>query len=158
LPLFQCLYFQYFREEPTFFAIPPLHHFSFQSLPSLSELFYPFQFFHGIIKADMCVHVHRNIDVRMPHEILKGLRIHSRFCHIRTIRVAANMRCNVWHLLSADYLSGNTIIYNNTSKLESKWVLYQNVIIHCHLKSWSKHTLYGENGTVTLAILLLQFY
>ena len=40
----------------------------------------------------------------MPHEVLQRLGIHSRFCHIRTIRVSAYMRCDVWHLHPVDVI------------------------------------------------------
>ena len=41
--------------------------------------------------------------------------------------------------------------------LKSKWILYQNVIIHRHLKIWSQHSPNGMNGTAAFPILLLQF-
>ena len=62
------------------------------------------------------------------------------------------------HLVFCDCLSCNCIIYQYPGKLKSEWILYQNVIIHRHLKGWSKYSPYGVDGTVTLAIFLLQLY
>lgn len=61
----------------------------------LSELFHPFQFFLGIIKPDMCVDIHRHADIRMSHEVLQCLWIHSRFRHIGTIGMSTYMRSDV---------------------------------------------------------------
>ena len=44
------------------------------------------------------------------------------------------------HLVFGYCLSCDCIIYQYSGKLESKWILYKNVIIHRHLKSWSQHT------------------
>ena len=49
------------------------------------------------------------------------------------------------HLVFADCLSRNRIINHHSSKLKSKWILYNNIIINCHLKCWSKHTSYVMN-------------
>ena len=38
----------------------------------------------------------------MPHEVLQGLRVHSRFCHIGAIGVSAHMRRDIWHLHPVD--------------------------------------------------------
>ena len=46
----------------------------------------------------MRVNVHRDSDVRMPHEVLQGLGIHSCACLVAAVSVAANMRGDVWHL------------------------------------------------------------
>ena len=46
----------------------------------------------------MCVHIHCYADVRMSHEVLQCLRVHSRFCHIRAIGVSAHMWSDVCHL------------------------------------------------------------
>ena len=62
------------------------------------------------------------------------------------------------HLVFCDCLSCDCIIYQYSSKLKSEWILYQNVIIHCHLKGWSQHSPDGMNGTVAFSIFLLQFY
>ena len=62
-----------------------------------SKLFHPFQFFLSVIESDMRVHIHCDRYIRMPHEVLQRLRIHSRFCHIRAIGVSAYMWSNVWH-------------------------------------------------------------
>ena len=68
------------------------------------KLFHPLQFFFSIIESDMRVHIHCDRYIRMPHEVLQRLGIHSRFCHIRTIRVSAYMRCDVWHLHPVDVI------------------------------------------------------
>ena len=62
------------------------------------------------------------------------------------------------HLVFCDCLSCDCIIYQYSSKLKSEWILYQNVIIHRHLKGWSQHSPDGMNGTVAFPIFLLQFY
>ena len=48
------------------------------------------------------IHIHRNADVRMPHEVLQGLLIHSRFCHIGAISMAAYMWSDVRPLHSVN--------------------------------------------------------
>ena len=62
------------------------------------------------------------------------------------------------HLVFCNCLSYDCIIYQYSGKLKSEWILYQNVIIHCHLKGWSQHSPDGMNGTVAFPIFLLQFY
>ena len=58
----------------------------------------------------MRVHIHCDRYIRMPHEVLQFLGIHSRFCHIAAIGVSAYMRRDVWHLhpinviVSADHV------------------------------------------------------
>ena len=75
------------------------------------KLFHPFQFFLSIIESDMRVHIHCNRYIRMPHEVLQCLGIHSRFCHIRAIGVSAYVRCNIWHLYSVNVIvSANHMI------------------------------------------------
>lgn len=86
----------------------------------LPKLFHPFQFFLGIIKPNMRVHIHGNTNIRMPHEVLQGLRIHSRFRHIRTIRVSAYMRRDVWHLHSVN------VIVSADHMIETM------LSVHCH--------------------------
>ena len=68
------------------------------------KLFHPFQFFLDITKPNMRVHIHGNANIRIPHEVLQRLWIHSRFCHIRAIGVSAYMRRNVWHLHPVDVI------------------------------------------------------
>ena len=43
----------------------------------------------------MSIGVESDADIRMPHQILKHLRIHSGLCHIRAVRVSAYMRCDL---------------------------------------------------------------
>ena len=75
------------------------------------KLFHPLQFFLSIIESDMRVHIHCDRYIRMPHEVLQRLWIHSRFCHIRAIGVSANMRRNVWYLHPVDVIvSANHMI------------------------------------------------
>ena len=86
----------------------------------LSKLYHPFQFFLGIIKSYMCVHIHCNRYIRMPREVLQCLWIHSRFCHIQTIGVPAYMRRNVWLLHPV-----NVIVFANH--------MIESVLpVHCH--------------------------
>ena len=59
------------------------------------------------------------------------------------------------HLVFCDCLSCDCIIYQYSSKLESEWILYNNIVIHRHLKGRSKHSPDGVDGTVTFTILLL---
>lgn len=61
------------------------------------------------------------------------------------------------HLIFCDCLSCDCVIYQYSGKLKSEWILYQNVIIHRHLKGWAQHSPDGMNGTVAFPILLLQF-
>lgn len=61
------------------------------------------------------------------------------------------------HLVFVNYLSCDCIIYQYSGKLKSEWILYQNIIIHRHLKGWSQHSSNGMNGTVAFPIFLLQF-
>ena len=61
------------------------------------------------------------------------------------------------HLVFCDCLSCDCVIYQYSGKLKSKWILYQNVIIHRHLKGRAQHSPDGMNGTVAFPILLLQF-
>ena len=61
------------------------------------------------------------------------------------------------HLIFCDCLSCDCVIYQYSGKLKSEWILYQNVIIHRHLKGWSQHSTDGMNGTVAFSIFLLQF-
>ena len=70
----------------------------------LPKLFHSLQFFLSIIESDMRVHIHCDRYIRMPHEVLQCLRIHSRFCHIRAIGVSAYVRCNIWHLYSVNVI------------------------------------------------------
>ena len=62
------------------------------------------------------------------------------------------------HLVFGYCLSCDCIIYQYSGKPESEWILYKNVIIHCHLKGRAQHSLDGMNGTVAFPIFLLQFY
>ena len=53
-------------------------------------------------KTDMRVHIHSNTNIRMPHKVLQGLWIHSRFCHIGAISMAAYMWSDVRPLHSVN--------------------------------------------------------
>ena len=86
----------------------------------LPKLFHPLQLFLGIIESDMCVHIHCDRYIRMPHEVLQRLWIHSRFCHIRAIGVSAYMRRNVWHLHPVN------VIVSANHMIESV------LPVHCH--------------------------
>jgi hypothetical protein len=57
----------------------------------------------------------------------------------------------------AQEYSCDCVIYQYSGKLKSEWILYQNVIIHRHLKGRAQHSPDGMNGTVAFPILLLQF-
>ena len=49
------------------------------------------QIFLCILKFNMSIGIHRNTDIRVSHNILKHLRIHSRLSHIRTKRMTTHM-------------------------------------------------------------------
>ena len=68
----------------------------------------------------MCVHIHRNRYIRMPHEVLQCLRIHSRFCHIGTIGMSAYMRCDIRHLHPVDVI------------IPAYHVIESVLPVHCH--------------------------
>ena len=51
-----------------------------------------------ILKFNMSIGIHRNTDIRVSHNILKHLRIHSWLSHIRTKCMATHMWCNRRHL------------------------------------------------------------
>ena len=68
------------------------------------KLFHPFQFFLCIIESNMRVHIHCNRYIRMPHEVLQRLWIHSRFCHIGAIGMSAYMRRDIWQLHPVDVI------------------------------------------------------
>ena len=88
----------------------------------LPKLFHPFQFFLGIIESDMRVHIHGNRYIRMSHEVLWRLWIHSRFCHIRAISVTAHMRRDVWHLHPINVIvSANHMIESMLPVHRNKW-------------------------------------
>ena len=57
-----------------------------------------------VIELHMGVNIQRYADVRMTHDILQRLWIHSGFRHIGTKSVSAYMRCNVWHLYSVNII------------------------------------------------------
>ena len=52
------------------------------------------------------------------------------------------------HLVFGNCLSCDCIIYQYPGKLKSERVLYQNVIIHRHLKGRAQHSPDGMNGMV----------
>ncbi len=104
----------------------------------LSEVFQPFQFFLSIIKSDMRVHIHCNRYIRMSHQILQGLGIHSRFRHIATIGVSAHMGRDVWHLHPIDII------------VPADHVVESVLPVHCHkghsiviVKQESAISIYG---------------
>ena len=88
------------------------YHFSCQRFPfGCSTFACAFKFFPSCFNSSSAssnpilrVHIHCDRYIRMPHEVLQRLGIHSRFCHIRTIRVSAYMRCDVWHLHPVDVI------------------------------------------------------
>ena len=104
------------------------------------KLFHPFQFFLCIIKSDMRVHIHCDRYIRMPHEVLQCLWIHSRFCHIRTIRMSAYMRCNVWHLHPVD------IIVSADHMIETM------LPVHCH--KWHSIIIVKQESAISIYGLL----
>ena len=59
-------------------------------------------------------------------------------------------------LLSGNCFSGDRIVYDYRCQLKSKWILTNQVIIHCQLKSRSQNTSDGVNGAVPSAIHLLK--
>ena len=50
----------------------------------------------------MGVSVHGYTDVRMPHNALKSLGVHSDSCYIAAAGMAANVRSDVWNLHSVN--------------------------------------------------------
>ena len=58
---------------------------------------------------------------------------------------------SVYNILSQLALLG---IYHHTGKLECERILNNNVIIHCHLKGWSKNTANCFDGAGSFSILL----
>lgn len=50
-------------------------------------------------------------------------------------------------LFSCDGFPCYAVVYNDCSKLKRKWILAYQIIIDCHLKSWSNNTpdWYGLN-------------
>ena len=86
------------------------------------KFFHPFQFFLGIIESDMRVHIHRDRNIRMSHEVLQRLWIHSRFRHIGAIGMSAHMRRNVRHLHPVDIIvSANHMIESMLPVHCNKW-------------------------------------
>ena len=70
----------------------------------LSKLLHSFQLFLCIIKPDMRVNIHRNADIRMPHQVLQRLRIHPGLRHIGTVSMSAYMWRNVRHVSITVYI------------------------------------------------------
>lgn len=58
--------------------------------------------FLRIIQAEMGVGIHRHADVRVPHEVLKSLWVHSGSCHIDAVGMPADMRRDVRKLYAED--------------------------------------------------------
>ena len=102
----------------------------------LSKLFHPFQFFLSIIESDMRVHVHCDLYIRMPHEVLQRLWIHSRFCHIRAIGMSAYMRCNIWHLHPVD------VIVSADHMIETM------LPVHCH--KWHSIIIVKQESAISI--------
>lgn len=100
------------------------------------KLFHPFQFFLCVIETDMCVHVHSNADVRMSHEVLQCLWIHSRFRHIGTIGVSAHMRRDVRHLHPVDVI------------VPADHVIESVLPVHCH----QRHIIFIVEKESTISI------
>ena len=74
----------------------------------------------------------------MPHEVLQRLWIHSRFCHIRAIRVSAYMRRDIWHLHPVDVIvPANHMIKSVLPMHRNKW---HSIII---VKQESTISIYG---------------
>ena len=69
-------------------------------------------------------------------EVLQCLWIHSRFCHIRTIRMSAYMRCNVWHLHPVD------IIVSADHMIETM------LPVHCH--KWHSIIIVKQESTISI--------
>ena len=99
-----------------------------------------FNSFLSIIESDMRVHIHCDRYIRMPHEVLQRLGIHSRFCHIRTIRVSAYMRCDVWHLHPVD------VIVSADHMIESV------LPMHCH--KWHSIIIVKQKSAISVYGLL----
>ena len=102
----------------------------------LPELFHPFQFFLGIIKPDMRIDIHRDWNIRMSHEVLQCLWIHSRFCHIGTIGVTAHMRRDVRYLHPVD------IVVPAYHMIESV------LPVHCH--KWHIIFIIEKESSITI--------
>lgn len=49
----------------------------------------------------------------------------------------------------------HAVVDHNPGKLETEWILYQKVIVHCHLESRSEHTTHRLDSAVSFAIRLL---
>ena len=54
------------------------------------------------------VNIHRDADVRMPHEVLQGLGVHPGSCLVAAVGVAANVWGNVRHLHPEDFIGNVT--------------------------------------------------
>jgi hypothetical protein len=61
------------------------------------------------------------------------------------------------HLLFGDCLPRHAVIYHNCSQFETKGILMQHIIIHCHLKRRPEDSPDCFDGAVAFPILL-QFY
>ena len=68
------------------------------------EFLHSSQFFLCIIETYVCVHIHRDADVRMSHQVLERLRIHACLGLIGAIGVPAHMRRDVGHLHPVDII------------------------------------------------------
>ena len=91
-----------------------------------------------VIELHMGVNIQRHADVRMTHDILQCLWIHSGFRHIGTEGVSAYMRRNVWHLHPVNVIvSADHIIESMLPMHRNKW---HSIII---VKQESAISIYG---------------
>lgn len=84
----------------------------------------------------MCIHIHRNRNIRMPHGVLQCIRVHSRFRHIGAIGVSAYMRSDVWHLYPVDII------------IPAYHVIESMLPMHCH----QKHIIFIVEKESSIAI------
>ena len=69
-----------------------------RSLPQGNLLFYSSLYFtldHFVKKDVVTICVHHHSYIRMPHNILQFLWVHSRSCHFGTECMSADMRCDL---------------------------------------------------------------
>ena len=59
---------------------------------------YLFHLSFNILEFHMGVSVQCDTDIRMPHDVLQALWVHSTFCHLGAESVSAYMRRNLGHL------------------------------------------------------------
>ena len=74
---------------PALFFLPFLHSTQLLLLsPGLLDFLHPGHLRSCVLQPQMCVYVHRDAYVRMPHQVLQRLRIHPCFRLVTAIGVS----------------------------------------------------------------------